>query len=103
VSSDGNLGRKIGGYAVLAISLVIAYQAYVNSTLTPELQELSKDAAQTISTVDEDRPRMKRSDPIQQRYEWHTAVGPVLVQCRRDLVFFGDWTCVAEQGTMGAF
>lgn len=103
MADESNRGRQVAAYAIAALSLVIAYQSWQNASYSDEILDLSHEAAMTISTVDEHRPRMERYDPVRKRYEWHTDVGPVIVRCRRDLIFFGDWTCTPTQGRMGSF
>jgi hypothetical protein len=95
--------KKASAYVLAAVCLFITYQGYENSRLRPNTHDLSIQAAERISAVDESRPREQRTDPVRRRYEWHTSIGPVVVTCQREFVFLGDWSCTAVQGSLGAF
>lgn len=98
--------KQLLSYVLFAGSFVIAYQGYVNSRLEPETEELARREATSLDSkclVQGDEPREQRSSPLSRRYEWSTTIGPVLVECKREFVFFGAWACSAERGGFGAF
>ena len=96
--------RKAFTYVLLAASLVLAYQAWQNSRLTSETEALSREAVcESGCGVLRDRPNFTRTDPLRRRYEWRTTDGQKTATCTRELVFFGAWSCAAEEGAMGRF
>ena len=95
--------KRLISYLIFAGCMVIAYQSYENSRLRPETEALSMRAACDVDggcVVRDDHPYEQRSDPIRRRYEWRTTTGRVVVTCRRELVFFGEWECRSELGTL---
>jgi len=88
--------RKAAGWILFAVSLLIAYQGYLNSQPEPLTEALARDVACNAKgslCVAGSRPRQIRTDVIQRRYEWGPLQGEAVVVCRRDYVFFGAWHC----------
>ena len=71
----------------------------ISRTADPEAtEELSKSVACDVDSrclINGERPREIRSDVLGRYYTWKTSVGRVEVTCRRELWFFGAWTCSA--------
>jgi hypothetical protein len=100
--ADGSSGGRIFAYVLLAASIVIAFQGWKNAQLTPETAKLARDHAcdldPTCMVLDE-QPRLGRADVIRHRYEYKTTThGVVTVTCKRELLFFGEWSCTVEPG-----
>jgi hypothetical protein len=98
------MGKKVMGGLVLAVCLLISYQAWQNARLDPETEALSMEAAEADGAVlQRERPNFTRTDPVRRRYEWRTDQGQKVVTCMRDMVFFGGWSCEAVPGSIGSF
>lgn len=92
------------GWILLALSLVVAYQGLENSRRDPALEAAARRVACDLDPSCElqaERPGTIKTDVIQHRYEWGTTVGPVHVLCRRQLIFFGAWSCEPKAGPIG--
>jgi hypothetical protein len=95
--------RRFVSYAVLALSLFITWQSYENSRQRPETEAFAKQIACDVDSsclLQTDHANVTRTDPIRRRYEYGTTVGPVLVTCKRSLLWLGDWSCAAERGSL---
>lgn len=91
------------GYGLLAASLVVAYQGYKNSQAEPSTEASSMSVACDVDSqcvLKGERPGTIRTDIFQRRYEWGSTVGPIVVVCRRDYIFFGDWSCEPQKGSL---
>jgi hypothetical protein len=91
------------GYVLLAICLVIAYQGWGNVQNTEASEERARSMAceGTPDCVLIHREVMAfKADVINRRYQFDTSKGPITVTCRRDLFFFGAWTCIPAAGTI---
>jgi hypothetical protein len=100
---SGNLGGRLFGIALLAISALLSYQAWNNAKLTPETMALAKQHACDLDSsciVLDDQPRVGKADVLRHRYEYKTTHGMMTVTCKRELVFFGAWSCTPEEGRM---
>ena len=98
--------KQLLSYVLFGGSLVIGYQAYVNSRLEPDTEALARREACSIDSkclVHNPEPKEQRSGPTGRRYEWRTTIGPVTVSCQRRYIFFGAWSCESERGGFGAF
>lgn len=98
-----NTGRQVAAYAVLALCGVVVYLGYQNAQPEPYTEGLAVnvacDAEDGNCSVRDDRPREVRTSPVQRQYQFSTTQGPVIVTCRRDLIFVGPWNCTAESGS----
>lgn len=93
--------KRIGSYALLAAALFLTYQSYENSRQRPETEEYAKRVACDIDSnciLQADIPGETRTDPIRRRYEFRTSIGAVLVTCKRQMLWLGDWKCTSEKG-----
>jgi len=98
------MGKKVAGGLFLAACLVISYQGWENAQLRADTELLSNEAAAADGAkVLRDRPNFTRTDPVRRRYEWRTDQGQKVVTCSRDMIFFGEWSCDAVRGDIGAF
>ncbi len=91
------------GYGLLAISLVVAYQAFQNSRSTPETEAQAKGVACDIDPdcmVKQRYPSEVRTDIVRRRYQWRTTQGPVTVECNRTMYLLGRWECTPTRGAM---
>jgi hypothetical protein len=91
------------GYALLAASLVVAFQGYGNVSNPEGTQALAKSVAcdadsQCILKAED--PEEVRTDVFGRKYQWRSSVGPVHAICRRSFIFFGPWHCDAHKGAM---
>jgi hypothetical protein len=101
--AEGNPAGRILAIALLAISGLISYQAWNNAKLTPASMDLAKKHACDLDSsciVLDDKPRVGKADVIQHRYEFKTTQGMMTVTCKRELYFFGDWSCSPEKGQL---
>jgi hypothetical protein len=101
--ADGNPAGRILAVALLAISGFISYQAWNNAKLTTASMDLAKQHACDLDSsciVLDDKPRVGKADVIQHRYEFNTTHGMMTVTCKRELYFFGEWSCSPEQGRL---
>ena len=101
--ADGNPTSRILAFALLAISGVISYQAWNNAKLTVASMDLAKEHACDLDSsciVLDDKPRVGKADVIQHRYEFNTTHGMMTVTCKREMVFFGEWSCSPELGRL---
>ena len=91
------------GYALLAASLVVAFQGYGNVRNPEDTEALAKSVAcdaHSQCVLKAELPQEVRADMFQRKYEWRSSVGAVHVICRRQWVFFGRWHCDAHRGAM---
>jgi hypothetical protein len=88
--------RKVVTYVVAALSLLLAFQAYQNSKLTPATRAMSKKVACALKECSRFEPVAERSTVLSHQYEYATSVGPHIVTCSRKLFFFGSWSCSKE-------
>jgi hypothetical protein len=101
--ADGNPMGRVVAVALLAISGFISYQAWNNAKLTTASMDLAKEHACDLDSsciVLDDKPRVGKADVIQHRYEFKTTQGMMTVTCKRELYFFGDWSCSTEKGQL---
>lgn len=102
MASGGSAGR-IFAYVLLGAAIVISYQGWKNSQLTPATAALAKEHACDLDSsciVLDDVPRIGRADVIRHRYEYKTTLGVMTVTCKRELLFFGAWSCTPANGRM---
>jgi hypothetical protein len=102
MASGGSAGR-IFAYVLLGAAIVISYQGWKNSQLTTASAELAKQHAcdlESTCMVTDDKPRVGRADVIRHRYEFNTTQGMVTVTCKRQLLFFGEWSCTVAEGRL---
>jgi hypothetical protein len=95
--------KKWVGWVLLAITLVLAFQGYVNAQNDPKTEELSREAAQSVDTqaiIRGAHPVVVKTDIVRRRYEWQTTEGSISVVCMRSAVFFGNWSCTAQEGSL---
>lgn len=101
--ADGSSGGRIIAFALLAATCVISYQGWRNAKLSPETAALAKEHACDLDSsciVTDDLARVGRADVIRHRYEYNTTHGVMTVTCKRELLFFGAWSCVTAEGRM---
>lgn len=92
--------KGLFGYVVLGVCLLLAYQGYQNTSDPEATEDLAKSVACDVDSrclLSSERPREIRSDVLGRYYTWKTSVGRVEVTCRRELWFFGGWTCSAAK------
>lgn len=98
-----NAAKQVVAYAVLAACLVLVYQGYQNARPEPFTEGLALnvacDAEDGNCSVRDDRPREVRTSPVKRQYQFSTTQGPVIVTCRRELLFFGSWNCTVKPGS----
>lgn len=102
MAAESPAGR-IFAFALLAVSVVISYQAWTNSKLSPEVLQLAKQHACDLDSsciVMDEQARVGRADVVRQRFEFNTTHGMMTVTCQRELVFFGGWKCTPEKGRL---
>lgn len=98
--SSVSVGR-IAAYVLLAVSIVISFQGWKNAQLTPETAKLARGHACDLDSsciVLDEQPRIGRADVIRHRYEYNTTHGMMTVTCKRQWLFFGEWSCTVEKG-----
>lgn len=103
--AEGNKGGRIFAYALLAIAIVISYQAWKNGQLSPVTADLAKQHACDMDSsciVLDSQPRLGKANAIQHQYEFKTTHGIMTLTCQRELIFFGPWSCTPEKGRMVA-
>jgi hypothetical protein len=101
--ADGNPTSRILAVALLAISVFISYQAWSNAKLTTASMDLAKEHACDLDSsciVLDSKPRVGKADVIHHKYEFNTTHGMMTVTCKRELYFFGEWSCSPEQGRL---
>lgn len=101
--AEGNPAGRMFAFALLALSGLLSYQAWQNAQLTAETMALAKSHACDMDSsciVTDDQPRVGKADVFRHRYEYNTTHGMMTVTCKRELVFFGDWSCTPEKGRM---
>lgn len=94
--------KRVGSYALLAVCAFLTYQSYENSRQRPETEELAKRIACDVDSqciLQSDRARFTRTDPIRRRYQFQSSVGPLLVTCKREMLWLGAWGCTSEKGS----
>lgn len=101
--ADGSSGGRIFAYVLLAAAIVISFQGWKNAQLTPATAALAKEHACDLDSsciVLDEQPRVGRADVIRHRYEYKTTHGMMTVTCKRQLLFFGAWSCTTAEGQM---
>ena len=101
--ADGNPAGRMFGIVLLAGSALLSFQAWNNAKLTPESMAMAKDHACDLDSsciVTDGQPRVGKADVFRHRYEYNTTHGMMTVTCKRELVFFGEWSCTPERGRM---
>lgn len=96
--------KKYVGWVLLAICLVVTYQGWQTSSGVAETQ----DPAQTVAcNVGDDcvvtgtEPSAIKSDFMTRQYQFNTSKGPVTVTCKRQYLFFGNFSCTPKLGSLG--
>lgn len=101
--ADGSSGGRIFAYVLLAAAIVVSFQGWKNAKLSSETAALAKDHACDLDSsciVLDDQARVGRADVIRHRYEYKTTHGMMTVTCKRELLFFGAWSCAPAEGRM---
>lgn len=96
--------KRAVGWILLGVSLLLAYQGYGNAQLEPETEALAQQtlcASGSVCPGAAVRPREIRTDVIQRRYWWAAQPETEHVLCRRELVFFGGWSCTIRPSPIG--
>jgi anti-sigma-K factor RskA len=91
------------GYALLAISLVIAFQGFSNVRSEETTVALARSVACDVDSrcvLKSEDPEETRTDVFGRKYQWRSSVGPVHAVCRRQLIFFGAWHCHSVAGEL---
>lgn len=102
MAQGGSAGRIIA-YVLLAASVVVSFQGWKNSQLTPVTAKLAKEHACDLDSsciVLDEQPRVGRADVLRHRYEYKTTHGMMTVTCKRQLFFFGEWSCTTAEGRL---
>lgn len=90
------------GWALLAISLMVAIAGWRNAQPEPETETLSRqwvcESATGPCAIQGTRPAAVATDFTSRRYQWATSGGPMTVTCRREYVFAGAWHCTPSPG-----
>ena len=100
--ASGSAGR-IFAFALLGVALVVSVQGWRNAQLSSETAQLAKAHACDLDSsciVLDEAPRVGKADVIRHIYEFETTQGMMLVTCKRELLFFGPWTCTVAEGRM---
>jgi hypothetical protein len=101
--AEGNSISRIFAYLLLALAIVLSYQGWGNAQLNSATAALAKDHACDLDSsciVQDAQARISRADVIRHRYEYRTTHGVMTVTCKRELLFFGEWSCVPAPGAM---
>lgn len=88
--------KGLFGYVVLGACLVLAYQGYQNTSDPEATEDLAQSVACDVDSrcvLEGERPAEIRSDVFGRYFTWRTTVGRVEITCRRELWFFGAWSC----------
>jgi CTP:molybdopterin cytidylyltransferase MocA len=99
----GSSGARIFAYVLLAVAIVISFQGWRNAQVTSASTAMAKDHACDLDSsciVLDDQPRVGRADVIRHRYEFKTTHGMMTVTCKRQLLFFGPWSCTVAEGRL---
>lgn len=91
------------GWVLLALSLVVAYQGWANVTKVAETENLAESVACQIGkecALVVDGLAGYKADVFARHYQWQTTQGPVHVTCTRAWMFFGNWSCTSELGSL---
>lgn len=90
--------KGLFGYVVLGVCLLLAYQGYQNTSNPEATEPLAEQVACDVDSrcvLKSERPSEIRSDLLGRYYTWRTSVGTVEITCRRELWFFGAWSCTS--------
>lgn len=93
--------RRILGYLLLIISGFIAYQSYLNAQPDAITEGMAREAAcagKEGCKLSGDLPNVMKTDVTSRTYQWATSAGPVVVTCKREYVWFGEWSCAGAGG-----
>ena len=94
--------KKMGANIFLLVCALFSYQAWQNSQPSDASEARSRAVVcESGCSVLRESPNFMRADPFRHRYEWRTSEGQKTTTCMRKLVFFGAWSCDAEQGRLG--
>lgn len=90
--------RRFLGTALFFCSAIFAYQSYLTSRPDPAVREQSRVAACKGSPlqpceVDPNKMRAAEINSFGHRYRWATPSGDLWVNCRRQWIVFGAWSC----------
>ncbi len=101
--ADGSIGGRILTFTLLATACVLSYQGWQNAQLSQTTMDLAKAHACDLDSsciVLDEQARIGRADVIRHRYEFKTTHGMMTVTCKRELLFFGAWSCTPQEGRM---
>lgn len=89
--------------AIMIICGFVAYQSYVNSQPNPTMEAMSRDSACAGAdgcTVKNERPNVLKTSIFNRQYQWATSGGNVVVTCKREYVWWGNWSCASAPGEL---
>lgn len=94
--AESNIAGRVLAFSLFAATAVLSYQAWSNTRPTPETHDLAKAHACDLDgacIVTDDSAHAIVTDVFKRRYGFNTNQGKVTVTCKRELIFFGSWTC----------
>lgn len=96
---------RLVGMAFTAALLAAGVLAFLTAQENPSVQELSRQTAcgpGSSCVVEGPVPHHVDRNPFRHRYEWASSTGPVVVDCRRALLWLGDWECGVDRRVVGS-
>lgn len=90
-------------FAIFALCGVFAFLSYTNAQPSPQIKGLSRQTAcggAEGCVVKNDDPNVAMTSIFNHRYQWLTSNGNVVVTCKREYVFFGEWSCASAPGEL---
>lgn len=90
--------RRFLGTALFFVSAIFAYQSYLTSRPDPQVRLQSRRVAckgvpAVQCSVKSDKLRAAEINSFGHRYRWATDTGDLWVNCRRQWIVFGPWSC----------
>lgn len=87
--------RNWGATVGVALVAVLAYQGYTNMKDDPALWKKARVSAcfERSGCGLPEEPNTVETDVFKRSYGWRLGQGWAMVECRRDLILFGPWSC----------
>ncbi|MCA9693948.1 MAG: hypothetical protein KC636_30450 [Myxococcales bacterium] len=98
--------KKAFWWIVLLACAFVSFMGWQNAQEDPTVQQMAATAAcagkEGCTVPMKDALNMYKYGIVGKTYGFNTSQGSVVVECKREYMFFGDWSCAALGGAAAA-
>ena len=95
--------KRVASIVIFAIFAFIALQSYKNAQPSPQIEAMARSTACAGTygcEVKGERPNVIQTSVMSRRFQFATSSGDMVVTCKREYVWLGEWSCSASAGQL---